>query len=125
MSVAAAPARDHCRSVVARARAEPGLRVDRVPEPLAYDPPPIKRPVPAGVVGKNGRAEVQVRVLVDTLGRANMSTFTVVRTTHPWLAQSVRQAVSKWRFVPAQLEGCKVPRLYHFGAKAGGSARAE
>jgi TonB family protein len=108
-----------CADVVARARREPDLRVDRVPEPLAMTPPPIKQPVPAGVVGKRG-AEVEVQVVVDTSGRADMRTFKVVRATHPWLGQSVKSAVRQWKFVPAELEGCKVPRLYHFAAKSKG-----
>jgi hypothetical protein len=49
-----------------------------------------------------------------------MRTFRVVRATHPWLGQSVKSAVRQWKFAPAELEGCKVPRLYHFAAKAKG-----
>jgi hypothetical protein len=48
-----------------------------------------------------------------------MNTFAVVKTTHPWLASSVKSAVAKWSFDPAQLAGCKVPRLFKWGATAG------
>jgi hypothetical protein len=55
---------------------------------------------------------VRINVLVDTLGKPDMSTFTVVKTTHPWLALKFKSAVTKWTFDPAQLAGCKVPRLW-------------
>src|SRR5687767_1163695 len=67
-----------CPEWVRRAVAAPELDVERVPEPVAYDPPPIPRRLPAGVVGRDGRAEVRIKVVVDTLGRANMKTFRVV-----------------------------------------------
>jgi outer membrane biosynthesis protein TonB len=67
---------------------------------------------------------VKVTVLVDTLGRPDMRTFKVVKTTHPWLASSVKTAVAKWRFEPAQLAGCKVPRQFEWGATSGKAPRA-
>lgn len=91
-----------------------------MPTPIALDPPPIPRRLPRGVVGKDGRAEVRIRVLVDTLGAADMRTFTVVKATHPALTRSVRAAVAKWKFAPAEVSGCKVPRNFNWGATAGG-----
>ena len=110
--------RAHCTQMVAKARANPGIDVEKVPEPLRRDPPPIRRPVPPGVMRKDGSGEVKIEVVVDTLGRPQMKTFTVVSASHPWLANSVREAIGKWRFSPAELEGCKVPRLYRFSATA-------
>ena len=109
-----------CSEWVRRAVASPELDVERVPEPVAYDPPPIPRRLPPGVVGRDGRAEVRIKVVVDTLGRANMRTFRVVRSTHPKLTASVRSAVARWRFRPAEVGGCKVPRVFNWGAVAGG-----
>jgi hypothetical protein len=109
-----------CSEWVRRAVASPELDVERVPEPIAYDPPPIPRRLPPGVVGRDGRAEVRIKVVVDTLGRANMKTFRVVRSTHPKLTASVRSAVARWRFRPAEVGGCKVPRVFNWGAVAGG-----
>lgn len=120
--VAAAPAAS-CTEWVRRAVAAPELDVERVPEPVAYDPPPIPKRLPPGVVGRDGRAEVRIKVLVDTLGRADMKTFRVVRSTHPTLTKSVRAAVAKWRFTPALVGGCKVPRTFNWGAVAGGGAK--
>lgn len=110
-----------CAEWVARAQASPELEVDRVPSPLAYDPPPVPRRMPPGVADKSGRAEVRIKVLVDTLGRADMRTFEVVRSTHPSLTKSVRGAVAKWKFSPAVVHGCKVPRVFNWSAVAGGT----
>lgn len=113
-----------CAEWVSRAQASPELDVDRVPSPVRYDPPPVPRRMPPGVAGPDGRAEVKIKVLVDTLGRADMKTFQVVRSTHPSLSSSVRNAVAKWRFEPAVVHGCKVPRMFNWGATAGGPAPA-
>ena len=111
-----------CAEWVARAKASPELDVDRVPSPLAYDPPPVPRRMPPGVAGADGRAEVRIKVLVDTMGKADMRTFQVVRSTHPTLTKSVRGAVAKWKFQPAVVHGCKVPRVFNWSATAGGAA---
>lgn len=122
--VAAPEAVVTCDEWVRRAQADPELGVDRVPAPVAFSPAPIPRRLPKGVVGKDGRAEVRIRVLVDTLGAADMRTFTVVKSTHPTLTRSVRTAVAKWTFVPAEVGGCKVPRNFNWGATAGGGPKA-
>ena len=109
-----------CEEWVRRAQADPELGVDRVPAPVAFNPAPIPRRLPRGVVRKDGQAEVRIRVLVDTLGAADMRTFTVVKSTHPTLTRSVRTAVAKWVFVPAEVGGCKVPRNFNWAAVAGG-----
>ena len=80
------------------------------------DPPPIPRPYPRGMIGKDGKAEVAVEVLIDTLGRADMKTFKVLSSSHSYLSKSLKTAVSKWKFRPAELKGCKVPRKYRFEA---------
>jgi hypothetical protein len=108
-----------CEEWVRRAVADPELSVERVPAPVAFDPAPIPRRLPKGVVGKDGRAEVRIRVLIDTLGVADMRTFSVVKSTHATLTRSVRSAVAKWKFVPAEVGGCRVPRNFNWGAVAG------
>lgn len=120
VSVAPSTSAVSCAEWTRRAVAAPELDVERVPEPVAYDPPPIPRRLPPGVVGRNGRAEVRIKVVVDTLGRADMKSFRVVRSTHPKLTASVRHAVARWRFRPAEVGGCKVPRVFNWGAVAGG-----
>ncbi len=110
---------DLCYMVVRDAVAKPDLDVDRVPVPVKQDPPPFKPPYPRGVFGKGGTMDVAIEVMVDTLGKAEMSTFKVVRTSHQWFANRLKDAVSKWTFEPAIKAGCKVPRVYKLGITAG------
>ena len=111
-----------CAEWVQRATSDPEIAVERVPEVVKLEPAPLPRRLPKSMAGKDGMAEVRIRVLVDTLGAPDMSTFTVVKSTHPTLTRSVRAAVAKWKFVPAEVGGCKVPRNFNWGATAGGSA---
>jgi hypothetical protein len=116
--VAPSEAAVSCSEWVQRALAAPELDVEKVPEPVAYNPAPIPKKIPPGVVPKNKTAEVRIKVMVDTLGKADMATFTVVRSTHVWLTRNVRAAVAKWKFRPAEIDGCKVPRLFNWSATA-------
>ena len=102
-----------CQQWVQRATADPQIGVERVPAPVALDPAPFPKRLPKGVLDKSGRGEVHIRVLVDTLGVADMRTFTVVKSSHPTLTRSVRTAVSKWKFSPAEIGVCKVPRNFN------------
>ena len=111
-----------CSEAVARAKAKPDLDVDRIPAPLAMKPAPLQK-VPATAWRKDGSAEVKVDVVIDTLGRADMKTFKVVSVSHPWFATNVKSVIGKWTFSPAELAGCKVPRIYHFMASAPPRAR--
>lgn len=96
--------------------------VDRLPSPKRMVPSPLPaKSMPAAVRRAKYNA-VKITVLVDTLGHADMKTFTVVTATHPWLAQSVRSAVAKWQFVPAELAGCRVPRQFEWSATSGRKA---
>jgi len=61
---------------------------------------------------------INVDVLIDTLGKADMKTFKVVKSSSKWLTENVRGVLPKWTFSPAELAGCKVPRVYHFMASA-------
>ena len=93
--------------------------VDRLPTPTRMVPSPLPvKTMPAEVRSAKYNA-VKITVLVDTLGRADMKTFNVVTSTHPWLASSVKSAVAKWKFVPAELAGCKVPRQFEWSATSG------
>jgi hypothetical protein len=113
-----------CPEARRRAAAQADLPVDRLPSPRALVPAPLPvKSMPEAVRTAKYNA-VKITVLVDTLGRADMRTFSVVRTTHPWLASSVKSAVAKWKFEPAQLAGCKVPRLFEWGATSGTRSRA-
>jgi len=109
-----------CSEWVSRAVADPEIGVERVPAAIAMQPAPFPKRLPDAAY-KDGHAEVRIRVLVDTVGVADMSTFSVVKSTHPALTRSVRAAVAKWKFSPAEVGGCKVPRNFNWGAVQGGS----
>jgi hypothetical protein len=111
-----------CNAIRAQAAANPDLAVDSLPQPLRKVPPELRN-IPAGVIKPNVPAEVQVDIVIDTAGKANMATFKVVKTTHPWLATNIKGVIGKWTFSPALLRGCKVPRVYHFSATSAPAKR--
>lgn len=105
-----------CAEAMRRSTTRPDFYVDRLPSPKAMVPAPLPSKSMPEAVRTARYNSVKISVLVDTLGHADMKTFTVVKTTHPWLAQSVRTAVGKWSFQPAELAGCKVPRRFEWSA---------
>ena len=102
-----------CVEARRRAALQPDLEVDRLPTPVAMKPAPFDR-MPESALRKNGSAEIKIDVIVDTLGRANLKTFKVVKVSNKWFTESLRGVIGKWTFTPAVLAGCKVPRVYHF-----------
>lgn len=106
-----------CAEALRRAVEKPDLVVDQLPVLVTAKPAPLQNP-PRSALRKDGSAEVKIDVLIDTLGKADMKTFKVVATSSPWLATNVKGVIGKWKFAPAQLAGCKVPRIYHFYASA-------
>ena len=111
--------------VVAREEAalDPRLDVDRVPAPVKMEPAPIRRPVPRNVLKRDGSSVIRVEVLVDTLGRPDMTTFAVLETSSAWFATGAKNAIAKWTFTPAVRRGCLVPRYYQFSASSPARAR--
>jgi hypothetical protein len=109
-----------CVEARRRAAAKPDLDVERLPALTSQSPRPFLR-MPASVkalVDKQG-ASVKANVVIDTLGRPVMSTFTIEESKpHAWLGQNIRSIVPRWKFSPAELAGCKVPRMYKFSATA-------
>ena len=114
---ASAVAYGDCVEARQRAAAKSDLDVDSVPRTVTQRPRPFAN-MPASVkahIDAKGSA-VKVDVVVDTLGRADMKTFTVVSSSHPWLAENLRASMPSWTFRAARLAGCKVPRVFHFSA---------
>jgi protein TonB len=60
----------------------------------------------AGVEG-----EALVSFVVDTTGRADVSTFKVIRTSHDLFATAVKNALPRMRFIPAEVGEKKVRQL--------------
>ena len=109
------PVAGDCSAIRQMVEAEPDLRVDSLPTPIKQVPPALAH-TPTGVIKPNAPAVIQIEVIIDTLGKADMSTFKVLKTTHPWLATNVKSVIGKWTFSPAMLGGCTVRRAYHFSA---------
>jgi hypothetical protein len=104
-----------CVEARRRALLEPDLAVDRVPAPTVMKPAPF-RDMPSSAVRRDGSADIKIDVVIDTLGRADMTTFKVVKASSKWFVQNARGFLPKWRFSPAELAGCKVARVYHLVA---------
>jgi len=107
----------NCAEALRRAAEKPDLVVDQLPVLVTAKPKPLQNP-PRSALRNDGSAEVKIDILIDTLGRADLKTFKVVAASSPWLATNVKSVIGKWTFAPAQLAGCKVPRIYHFYASA-------
>lgn len=113
---------DLCNLVQAEAAKSPGLEVDRAPDVVKYDPRPLMPPkggYPRGVIRRDGTTKVKVSVVIDTTGKADMKTFTVVETTHRWLGDNLKSLIPRWTFTPAVKNGCRVAGLWVFTAAPG------
>lgn len=108
----------HCAEVRERAAANPSLDVEKLPTPVKQPSRLLAGPFPPGVF-KNGYADVHTTVVIDTLGKPVLKTFKVKKASHPWLGQDVKKTIARWTFSPAELEGCKVARVYKVDATSG------
>ena len=54
---------------------------------------------------------VLAQFVVDTSGKADMSTFKVLESSHELFSQAVRQALPSYRFFPAEIGGRKVRQV--------------
>jgi protein TonB len=59
----------------------------------------------------NVEGEVLAQFVVDTTGRADMSTFKVLKTTHDLFTNAVKSALPNMKFYPAEVGGKKVKQL--------------
>jgi len=118
-----APPADPCVLAREDAARDPRLDVERVPSPLKMDPAPIKTPVPRTVVRATRGTAIRAEVLVDTLGKPDMTTFAMLETPHAYYATNLKAAIGKWTFEPAIRNGCKVPRYYQFIVNLGPRSR--
>ena len=114
----------HCAEVRGRAKTNPALDVEKLPTPVKQPKRLLAGPFPPGVIGRDGYADVHTTVVVDTLGKPVMKTFKVKKASHPWLGQDVKRTLAGWQFTPAELEGCKVARIYKVDATSGTANRS-
>ena len=66
---------------------------------------------PSLLRSSGSEGEVRVQYVVDTLGRADTSTFKVLRSTHELFSAAVREALPRMRFHPAEVGGRKVRQV--------------
>ena len=59
----------------------------------------------------NVEGEVLAKFVVDTTGRAEMSTFTVLKSSHDLFSNAVKAALVNMKFYPAEIGGRKVKQL--------------
>lgn len=81
--------------------------VPRPGNPAPRYPEMLRR---AGVEGT-----VTARFVVDTLGMVEPASVQIVQASHGLFEQSVREAIRRMRFVPAELEGRRVRQLVEQG----------
>jgi len=62
---------------------------------------------------KNGGVEgtVLAQFVIDTMGRADMSTFKILQATHDQFSAAVRAVLPRYRFIPAEVGGRKVKQV--------------
>lgn len=111
---------DGCGGIRAELAASGNASVEQPATPIAMKPAAVRTPVPARVLAADRTPELEVTVVVDTLGKPQMKTFTVVKSSHSWYTTNAKNAIAKWTFTPAMHRGCKIERPYKFGFKAGG-----
>jgi len=81
------------------------------------DKPAVARtgnPIPAyPALLESSRVEgsVLVQFIVDTLGQADMQSFKVLEASNELFVRSIENALSKWRFYPAEARGRKVRQI--------------
>ena len=73
--------------------------------------PKIAYPQALRAKGREVQGQVLVEFTVDTLGRPDMSTLSVLQSDHDLFTAAVRKAVPSMRFVPGQENGRKVRTL--------------
>lgn len=74
--------------------------------------PGTRAPVyPALLRGAGIEGTVLAQFVVDTLGRADMSTLQILQSEHAFFSSAVRRAIEQMRFLPAEIGERRVPQL--------------
>ena len=82
--------------------------VDKAAAAIAGSPVPA---YPEMLKASGVEGEALVQFVVDTLGRAELGSFTVLEATHDAFGSSVRATLARMRFLPAESGGRKVRML--------------
>jgi protein TonB len=84
------------------------FQVEKQVAPMPNNPGPR---YPDMLRSANVEGEVLAQFVVDTTGRAEMSTFKVLKSSHDLFTNAVKSALSNMRFYPAEVGGRKVKQL--------------
>ena len=84
------------------------FQVEKQVSSVPGNPPPR---YPDMLRSANVEGEVLAQFVVDTTGRADMSTFKVLKTTHDLFTNSVKAVLPNMKFFPAEVGGKKVKQL--------------
>ena len=84
------------------------FQVEKQVAPHAGNPAPR---YPDMLRSANVEGEVLAQFVVDTTGRADMSTFKVLKSSHDLFTNAVRAVLPQMRFYPAEIGGRKVKQL--------------
>ena len=84
------------------------FQVEKQVAPVPGNPQPR---YPDMLRSANVEGEVLAQFVVDTTGRAEMSTFKVLKASHDLFTNSVKSALANMRFYPAEVGGRKVKQL--------------
>src|SRR3954462_9438175 len=84
------------------------FQVEKQVSGVPGNPPPR---YPDMLRSANVEGEVLAQFVVDTTGRADMSTFKVLKTTHDLFTNAVKSALPNMKFYPAEVGGKKVKQL--------------
>jgi TonB family protein len=82
-----------------------------VDRPVTRDPASAAPAYPAFLEHEGIEGAVTVQYVVDTTGTADSTSLVVSQTTHPAFAESVRAALPRMRFQPAELQGHLVRQM--------------
>jgi TonB family protein len=82
-----------------------------VDRPVTRDPASAAPAYPAFLEHEGIEGAVTVQYVVDTTGTADSTSLVVSETTHPAFAESVRAALPRMRFQPAELQGHRVRQM--------------
>lgn len=82
--------------------------VERIASPIAGNGSP-DYPRPLRNAGMEG--SVVVTFVVDTAGRAEPASITIISATHPLFADAVRRWLTRTRYAPAEIDGQRVRQL--------------
>ena len=83
----------------------------QVDNPVAYDPNSAAPAYPDSLRRNGIEGEVTAQFVVDTMGRIDMNSFVLLESTHGRFTESVREALPRMLFRPAEISGHKIRQL--------------